>query len=265
MFSSETYQEQCLGSFRGVFAHSYHYGRCWPGVHLLALLGKWRESWKRTGIWVLALKQVIRYYTLQHCVCSVYVLNPVKAMGSVALGTDTQPMLGWGHCSLPSTARGHKERCLFSSVFIIRAEALSRIPCPPISDRLSSNENTNLNDKVVKYANRMSDMIKKEDNSGVIAHGEETAESVVKMDNMLKEAAEPKQNEKVYTAQQKWNVGASAGSFTMSTPVTMGGLECLLGKSPSKWFWETPRDTCDFTTLCCIRFPGTLIFSWTSI
>lgn len=49
----------------------------------------------------------------------------------------------------------------------------------------------------------MSDMIKKKDNSDVIAHGEETTESVVKMDNMLKEAADPKQSEKVYTAQQK--------------------------------------------------------------
>lgn len=49
----------------------------------------------------------------------------------------------------------------------------------------------------------MSDMIKKEENSDVIAHGEETTESVVKMDNVLKEAAEPKQSENVYTAQQK--------------------------------------------------------------
>lgn len=46
----------------------------------------------------------------------------------------------------------------------------------------------------------MWDTIKKEDNSDVIAHGEETAESVVNMDNMLKEAAEPKQSKKVYTA-----------------------------------------------------------------
>lgn len=109
----------------------------------------------------------------------MYVLNPVKARGSVALGTDTQPIVGCGHCFLQNTARGHKERCLSSSVFIIRAGALSRIPCPPISDRLRSNENTNLTDKVVKYANCMS-VIKKEDNSDVIAHGDETAESVVK-------------------------------------------------------------------------------------
>lgn len=51
----------------------------------------------------------------------------------------------------------------------------------------------------------MSDTIKNEDNSDVIAHGEETAESVVKMSNMLKKAAEPKQREKVlhHTAKVK--------------------------------------------------------------
>lgn len=96
------------------------------------------------------------------------------------MSVDTQPIVGWGHCFLQNTAGGHNKRCLSSSVFIIRAEALTRIPCPPISDRLRSNENTNLTDKVVKYANCMSDMVKKEDNSDVIAHGEETAESVLK-------------------------------------------------------------------------------------
>lgn len=77
----------------------------------------------------------------------------MKTRGPVALGTDTQTIVGWGHCFLQNTARGHTERCLSSSVFIIRAEALSRTPWPPISDRLRSNENTNLTDKVVKYAN----------------------------------------------------------------------------------------------------------------
>ena len=79
----------------------------------------------------------------------------------------------------------------------------------------------------------MSDMINKEDNSDVIGCGEQTAKPVVKMENTLKEAAKPSQSEEVYTAEQKSNLGAGAGNFTMSTPVTMGGVGTSAGKSPS--------------------------------
>lgn len=76
-------------------------------------------------------------------------------------------------------------------------------------------------------------MINKEDNSDVIGHGEETVKPVVKVENTLKEAAEPSQSEEVYTAEQKSNLGAVAGNFIMSSPVTMGGLGTSAGKSPS--------------------------------
>lgn len=79
----------------------------------------------------------------------------------------------------------------------------------------------------------MSDMINKEDNSDVIGHGEETAKSLVKMENTLKEAATPRQREEVYTVEQQSNWCAGAGNFTMSTLVTMGGLGSSAGKSPS--------------------------------
>lgn len=81
----------------------------------------------------------------------------------------------------------------------------------------------------------MSDMINKEDNSDVIGHGEETAKPVLKMENTLKEAAEPSQSEEVYTAEQKSNLGAGAENFTMSTLlwVTMGELGTSAEKPPS--------------------------------
>lgn len=79
----------------------------------------------------------------------------------------------------------------------------------------------------------MTDMINKEDNSDVIGHGEETAKPVVKMENMLKDAAEPSQSKEVNTAEQKSNLGAGAGNFAMSTPITTGGLGTSAGKSPS--------------------------------
>lgn len=79
----------------------------------------------------------------------------------------------------------------------------------------------------------MSDMINKEDNSDVIGHGEETAKSLLEMENTLKEAATPRETEEVYAVEQQSNWGAGAGNFTMSTPVTTGGLGPSAGKSPS--------------------------------
>lgn len=61
----------------------------------------------------------------------------------------------------------------------------------------------------------MLDMINREDNHDVIGHGEGTAKPVVKMENTLKEAAEPSHSEEVYIA------------------VTIGGLGTSSGKSPS--------------------------------
>lgn len=85
----------------------------------------------------------------------------------------------------------------------------------------------------------MSDMINKEDNSDVIGHGEETAKPVVKMENTLKESAELNRSEEVCAAEQKSNLGAGAGNFTVSTLVTTEGLETSAEKSRSydiKWF-----------------------------
>lgn len=111
----------------------------------------------------------------------------------------------------------------------------------------------------------MLDMINEENNNDVIGHGEGTAKPVVKMENTLKEAAEPSHSEEVYIAEQKSNLGAGAGNFAMSSPVTTGGLgtssrKVTLLQHPNG-FRVTSRDTCDFLALmCCMAFPGILIF-----
>lgn len=89
-----------------------------------------------------------------------------------------------------------------------------------------------------------------------------TAESVVKMDNVLKEAAEPKQSEEGYTHSRSkiWVLVQEALLWAHES--LWGVWNIFLGNHHPNGIGITSRDTCDFTTLMyCIRFPGTLIFS----